>query len=62
MTEVVTPVTVEPGDTLWEIATEEYGDATLWPRIYRANDDQIEHRHSPFTGGKEQRHSKPSGP
>ena len=35
-------VTVEPGDTLGEIATEEYGDATLWPRIYRANDDQIE--------------------
>lgn len=35
-------VTVEPGDTLWEIATEEYGDATKWPRIYRANDDQIE--------------------
>lgn len=35
-------VTVEPGATLWEIATEEYGDATKWPRIYRANDDQIE--------------------
>jgi LysM repeat protein len=35
-------VTVEPGDTLWEIATEEYGDGTIWPRIYRANDDQIE--------------------
>lgn len=35
-------VTVEPGETLWEIATEEYGDATKWPRIYRANDDQIE--------------------
>lgn len=37
-----TVVTVEPGDTLWEIATEEYGDGTEWPRIYRANDDQIE--------------------
>jgi LysM repeat protein len=35
-------VTVEPGDTLWDIATEEYGDGTDWPRIYRANDDQIE--------------------
>jgi LysM repeat protein len=35
-------VTVAPGDTLWEIATDEYGDATKWPRIYRANDDQIE--------------------
>ena len=35
-------VTVEPGDTLWEIATEEYGDGTQWPRIYRANDARIE--------------------
>ena len=35
-------VTVEPGDTLWEIATEEYADGTEWPRIYRANDDRIE--------------------
>ncbi|MGH3357873.1 MAG: LysM peptidoglycan-binding domain-containing protein, partial [Nocardioidaceae bacterium] len=35
-------VTVELGDTLSEIATEEYGDASKWPRIYRANDDQIE--------------------
>lgn len=35
-------VTVESGDSLWEIATEEYGDGTKWPRIYQANDDQIE--------------------
>lgn len=35
-------VTVEPGDTLWEIATEEYGDGTRWPRIYQANDARIE--------------------
>lgn len=35
-------VIVEPGDTLWEIATEQYGDGTKWPRIYRVNDARIE--------------------
>ena len=35
-------VTVERGDSLWEIAEDEYGDGTAWPRIYKANDDQID--------------------
>ncbi len=32
---------VEPGDTLWSIATSAMGDGTLWPALYRANRDQI---------------------
>ena len=32
---------VQPGDTLRSIAESEYGDATLWPRIYDANRDVI---------------------
>ena len=27
-------VTVEHGDTLWELAEESYGDGSAWPRIY----------------------------
>lgn len=34
-------VTVERGDTLWEIAEERYGDGAAWPRIYGANDEVI---------------------
>ena len=35
---------VERGDHLWGIAEKEdiYGDAYMWPRIYRANRDQIQ--------------------
>lgn len=29
---------VEEGDTLWDIAAEEYGDPTKWPVIADAND------------------------
>ena len=32
---------VERGDTLWAIAETRYGDARLWPRIYRANQERI---------------------
>jgi nucleoid-associated protein YgaU len=32
---------VQPGDTLRSIAQNEYGDASLWPRIYDANRDVI---------------------
>jgi nucleoid-associated protein YgaU len=32
---------VEPGDTLRTIALREYGDATLWERVYDANRDVI---------------------
>lgn len=32
---------VQPGDTLRSIAEQQYGDATLWPRVYDANRDVI---------------------
>lgn len=35
------PVRVIPGDTLWDIAAREYGDPTIWRRIYEANRGQI---------------------
>ena len=35
-------VTVEHGDTLWELAEESYGEGSEWPRIYEANAEQIE--------------------
>jgi nucleoid-associated protein YgaU len=34
-------VTVQPGFTLWGIATENYGDGFLYVRVYEANRDQI---------------------
>jgi nucleoid-associated protein YgaU len=33
--------TVVAGDTLSSIAASEYGDATLFPRIFEANRDQL---------------------
>jgi LysM repeat protein len=33
--------TVVKGDTLWDIAQAEYGDATRWPEIYAANTDVV---------------------
>ena len=32
---------VRAGDSLWSIAAQRVGDATLWPVLYRANRDQI---------------------
>jgi len=32
---------VRPGESLWTIAAELIGDASLWPALYRANRDQI---------------------
>ena len=32
---------VQPGDTLSAIAEEFYGDATLYPRIFEANRNQV---------------------
>ncbi|MCV2868965.1 LysM peptidoglycan-binding domain-containing protein [Defluviimonas sp. WL0002] len=34
-------VTVQPGFTLWGIATENYGNGLLYVRVYEANKDQI---------------------
>ena len=36
-----TEYVVQPGDTLRTIAEQEYGDASVWPRIYQANRDVI---------------------
>ena len=43
-------VTVERGDTLWELAEEAYGDGAEWPRIYEANDGRIEDPHWIYPG------------
>ena len=32
---------VQFGETLWSIAENVIGDATLWPALYQANRDQI---------------------
>lgn len=37
----VVSVTVQPGNTLWGIATERYGDGFLFARVFEANTDQI---------------------
>jgi peptidoglycan hydrolase-like protein with peptidoglycan-binding domain len=33
--------TIKKGDTLWEIAAAQYGDGSLWPKIWAANKAQI---------------------
>lgn len=37
----VAVVTVQPGFTLWRIARENYGEGTLYVRVYEANADKI---------------------
>ncbi len=32
---------VKKGDTLWKIAKEVYGDGSLYPDIFKANQDQL---------------------
>lgn len=32
---------VTPGQSLWAIAQQWYGDGALWPRLYEANRDQL---------------------
>ena len=34
-------VTVQPGFTLWQIATENYGDGMLYVKVFEANKGQI---------------------
>jgi nucleoid-associated protein YgaU len=34
-------ITVQPGFTLWGIASESYGDGLLYVQVYEANKDQI---------------------
>jgi nucleoid-associated protein YgaU len=34
-------VTVQPGNTLWGIATDEYGEGLMYVRVFRANRDRI---------------------
>lgn len=34
-------VTVQPGSTLWAIATDRYGEGVLYVRVYEANKDRI---------------------
>jgi len=41
---------VQPGETLWTIAGEAIGDASLWPALYRANRDQIVDPHTVYPG------------
>lgn len=41
---------VQPGDTLSGIAASEYGNATLWPRIFEANRQQIHDPNLIFPG------------
>ena len=42
--------TVQPGESLWMIAANAIGDATLWPALYRANRDQIKDPHLLYPG------------
>ncbi|GGB16778.1 LysM peptidoglycan-binding domain-containing protein [Allosediminivita pacifica] len=37
----VTAVTVQPGDTLWAISRDRYGEGIEYVRVYQANTDQI---------------------
>ena len=37
----VSVVTVQPGSTLWAIASENYGDGALYVRVFEANRDNI---------------------
>jgi nucleoid-associated protein YgaU len=32
---------VKSGDTLWKIAKEHYGDGSLYPEIFKANQDTL---------------------
>ena len=37
----VSLITVQPGNTLWGIAREKYGEGLLYVRVFEANTDRI---------------------
>ena len=37
----VSLITVQPGNTLWGIAREKYGEGVLYVRVFEANTDRI---------------------
>ncbi|ROR91152.1 LysM peptidoglycan-binding domain-containing protein [Nocardioides aurantiacus] len=40
--QIADEVVVEPGDTLWSLSENAYGDGDRWDQIYRANRDHID--------------------
>jgi LysM repeat protein len=46
----VRTVVVVKGDTLWDIAERELGDATRWPELWSENQDQIDNPDLIFPG------------
>ena len=43
---------IQPGDSLWKIATKEYGDGQQWKRLYQFNKDVISNPDRPKKGTK----------
>jgi hypothetical protein len=42
--------TVQPGDSLWQIARRTYGDGRYWVLLYQANADRIANPNLIFPG------------